>query len=234
MSKQYELLCTFPGTFGEDELPGKVALVEQAVADAGATNVSIEDMGKSRLAYPMKHIRYGYFYLVTFSVEPESVVNIQQKLRLIPDLLRGIIHLYNPRTKVTLEERQVQMKELKELATQQKVAPKKTYEKKEGKEVKKVEVKDPVSVKVASDKPVSTTVAPDKPVSPAVEPKKEEAPVVEEKAAEPKVEVKEEKPTPEPEVVLKKEEEKKDTSKVDMDDIDKKLDEILDQSIANI
>ncbi|MBU0661269.1 30S ribosomal protein S6 [Patescibacteria group bacterium] len=207
MSKHYELLCIFPGTLGEDELPGKIASVEQVVLGAGATGIKVEDMGKSRLAYPMKHIRYGYFYLVTFSVEPKAVSGIQGKLRIIPDLLRAIVRLYNPRTKVTLEERQSEMKEQQEQAVQHKsdhvqavVAPIK-------KEKKVSEVKKEVVKEVAA---------------PASEKKVEEAP---------KEEKEEVVPVKKAEKTEKVEEAR---GKIDMDDIDKKLDEILDQSIANI
>lgn len=92
---KYELLCVLPGTLAEDELPARLQAVEKAITDQGGTEVSTEDLGKTRLAYPMKHIRYGYFYRFIFSAEGTDVAKIQEKLRLITELLRAMVSVYD-------------------------------------------------------------------------------------------------------------------------------------------
>lgn len=94
--KHYELLCVLPGTLGEDEVAPVVAEVSALLAANGASDVATEDRGKSRLAYPMKHIRYGYFTLFTFSAERASIPVIQAKLRLVNQLLRAMINEFDP------------------------------------------------------------------------------------------------------------------------------------------
>lgn len=89
--QQYELLFILPGTLAESEVQPVVDAVAAVITDRGGKVVRMDDMGKSRLAYPMKHIRYGYFRLCQFEAGYEQVPLIQQKLRLINELLRSLI-----------------------------------------------------------------------------------------------------------------------------------------------
>lgn len=89
--QQYELLFILPGTLGEQDVEPAVAAVLDIIKDKGAEIVSQGDMGKSRLAYPMRHIRYGYFRMCRFEAGPEQVIEIQKKLRLMNDVLRVIL-----------------------------------------------------------------------------------------------------------------------------------------------
>jgi len=93
--KKYELLFILPGTLAETEVQPIVEKVKNILVEAGATEIKNEDMGKNRLAYPMKHIRYGYFQLCHFSAESEQTVVIQRKLTLVDELLRALIQEYD-------------------------------------------------------------------------------------------------------------------------------------------
>ena len=91
----YELLLVLPGTLSEDDVAPAVDQVRTVLTEAGATDISIEDRGKSRLAYPIKHIRYGYFQLGYFQAEPAQTPAIQGKLRLMSNLLRAQINKFS-------------------------------------------------------------------------------------------------------------------------------------------
>jgi len=92
--KKYELLLILPGTLDEKEAGVKsdevLVVVKEKDADAELVN-----LGKTRLAYPIKQIRYGYFYTIVFSVDTENLKILQEKLRLMPNLLRVMITDYN-------------------------------------------------------------------------------------------------------------------------------------------
>lgn len=94
--KHYELLCVLPGTLSEEEAAPVLSDVRSAIEGNNGKNVAQEDRGKSRLAYPMKHIRYGYVHVFTFEAEPASIPMIQAKLRLITSLLRAMINVFDP------------------------------------------------------------------------------------------------------------------------------------------
>lgn len=97
--QHYELLCVLPGTLSEDETAPVIAQVRTAVEDGGGADLMVEPTSKSRLAYPMKHIRYGYFQLVYFQAEPGALPAIEAKLRLIDQLLRVVLHKHDPANK---------------------------------------------------------------------------------------------------------------------------------------
>jgi len=92
------MLCIFPGTVAETEVSAQAEAVKETVAAAGATEISLHDMGKSRLAYPIKHIRYGYFFIIRFELEPEHMAALSQKLRLNGELLRHVLQVIDPKT----------------------------------------------------------------------------------------------------------------------------------------
>jgi len=94
--KHYEMLCVMPGTFSEDEVQKAEQKVTELLEKLEIKGATIEDMGKSRLAYPMKHIRYGYFRLFRFESEGKNIPELQAKLRLFEELLRSVIQSYDP------------------------------------------------------------------------------------------------------------------------------------------
>lgn len=94
--KNYELLCVLPGTLSDEEVTPVIANVVSIIEENGGSNVKKEDRGKSRLAYPMKHIRYGYVHIFTFEAETASIPAIQAKLRLESSLLRAMINVFDP------------------------------------------------------------------------------------------------------------------------------------------
>lgn len=92
--KKYELLLVLPGTLDENETAQKTGEVLGIVNEFGQ-NAEIKPLGKNRLAYPIKQVRYGYFYNAIFEAEPENVKKIEEKLRLTRGVLRSIVYLYN-------------------------------------------------------------------------------------------------------------------------------------------
>jgi ribosomal protein S6 len=93
--KKYELLLVLPGTLDEKEAETRSNEILSIVKEHG-TDAEIVSMGKMRLAYPIKQIRYGYFYTLIFSTETNGLKSLQEKLGLMRDLLRAIISVYNP------------------------------------------------------------------------------------------------------------------------------------------
>lgn len=161
--KHYELLIVLPGTMAEEEVAPVAEKVQKLLEDNGATNIVADDMGKSRMAYPMKHIRYGYFRAFRFDAEPAAIPEVQAKLRLFKELLRAMINTFDPAKREASAARLMKQRQESAMNTS------------------KEEVK-------------------------AEEPKKEES----------------------------KEEEKPTEEKVAMEDIDKKLDELLETDLKSV
>lgn len=100
--KKYEMLCVLPGTLAEGEVAPLVAQIQEQLTAHGAEGVDTRDLGKSRLAYPVDHIRYGYFELFTFEIEPTKVQALERSVRLIGNILRVSIQVHNPKQKATI------------------------------------------------------------------------------------------------------------------------------------
>ena len=93
----YELLAVFPGTLSEVEVGPLAEALKETIEKIGASEVAAHDLGKIRLAYPMKHIRYGYFRIYFFQAEPSAASEIQQKAQLVSNILRAVIRKYDPK-----------------------------------------------------------------------------------------------------------------------------------------
>jgi small subunit ribosomal protein S6 len=151
--KHYELLCVLPGTLTEDETSPVMESVKEVLTAEGAERIVIEDKGKNRLTYPIKHIRYGYFQTATFEAEPEAVASIQKKLGITEHLLRALINAYNPnvRKKHTEAIEQLERRKAFDMTKQNENEDQKT----ETKEVKSEKTEEvPVSEEEVKEKKV--------------------------------------------------------------------------------
>jgi len=205
MKRNYELLFILPGTLTETEVAPAVAKVRAVLESCKAENIQITDMGKSRLAYPIKHIRYGYFEMARFELESADVVQVSNKLRLMPDLLRVVVRTYNPKNASGINKIVYTIEDVLAL-------PRRENEREMNKENR--EEKAAVNTAVVSEKNEETAV---------VEAEKTEKKVAEVATVDKKAVEKTVKTT------------KKSAKKaVDLADIDKKLDQILDIDISNV
>ena len=93
MSKKYELLLVLPGTLDENAAAVRCEEIVSLVKES-ASDVEMNVLGKSRLAYPVKQIRYGYFYTIVFSAETDGLKVIKTKLELMRDLLRAMLSVF--------------------------------------------------------------------------------------------------------------------------------------------
>lgn len=96
--KNYEMLAVLPGTLTETEVTPLVASLKELVAKFGGAEIEAHDMGKSRLAYPLNHIRYGYFSLIRFQAPAEKMGEMKTRIDLSGLTLRTIITAYDKAT----------------------------------------------------------------------------------------------------------------------------------------
>ena len=83
-----------PGTLDDKEVETRsqeiLALVNKHGSDA-----QIQSIGKNRLAYPIKQIRYGYYFTITFKSDTAQVKVLEGKLGLMRDILRAMVSRFN-------------------------------------------------------------------------------------------------------------------------------------------
>ncbi len=226
--KNYELLYILPSNITSSEIKSKFLEIREAISKMGGkmlktlpnhpflvksefSKEELEELRdlpiiKRRLAYPIKKNRFGFYCLVNFSSSSEDVKKINEYLRMNTSVLRHIIIQADPMT----EEELKKLEELfaRKKAEQEKEEKKKAAERQESKEVRKEkEVAE-------SEKKTEEKVAAAK-----KEEKKEE-------------EVEKEKEEKEKEEKEKKEESpKKGKKKIKLEELEDKLDEILNETV---
>lgn len=101
-NRKYELFLVLPGTLNDQETATRVnELLE--IVKATTEGAELHTLGKNRLAYPIKQIRYGYYYTIVFSATPAAVKALEDKMRLTSDILRSMVTYYN--TSLTAQQR---------------------------------------------------------------------------------------------------------------------------------
>ncbi len=92
------MLAVLPGTLTETEVAPLVTSLKELVEKSGGTDIQAHDMGKSRLAYPLNHIRYGYFSLIRFQAPTEKMSEMKNRIDLSGLTLRTVITAYDKNT----------------------------------------------------------------------------------------------------------------------------------------
>lgn len=94
--EKYELLYILPAKFTEEELKPLAEKIKAIVENHGGEVTEEHYMGKRKLAYPIKHIRVGHYYLIIFNADTPVIAKINATLRLTADLLRHLIVKRDP------------------------------------------------------------------------------------------------------------------------------------------
>ncbi len=78
---RYELMYLLGSHVAETEVPNVSALVLKAVSDNGGTQVVETQLGKKKLAYPIKKTRNGYYVVVNFEMSGTKINQLDAKIR---------------------------------------------------------------------------------------------------------------------------------------------------------
>lgn len=248
--KNYELLYILPASETSEEIVKNFQDVQKHIEKFGGVmletlldhpfltkaGMSKEDepdeikalpVVKRKLAYLINHERFGYYCLVNFEAEGKKIVEIDEFLRLNKIVLRHIILEADPMTREGLERLQSlfarkKAEQDKEEAENGKGKDDRKSARKEAESAKKEEVREaePVTEEKVAEKPEEIE---EEAVEEKVAPKVEE--VKEEKKEEPVKEIK----APKAE---KKEDTKGKKSKIKLEDLEDKLDAILEDTIV--
>ncbi|MDD5109959.1 MAG: 30S ribosomal protein S6 [Patescibacteria group bacterium] len=90
-TNRYELTYIVPTKYAEDELGGVIAQVRELVAKHGGKVTFEDNLGKKRLAYPIKQATIGYYLMAHFDLDPANLKALNRDLRLSSDVLRHLV-----------------------------------------------------------------------------------------------------------------------------------------------
>ncbi|MBT4722451.1 30S ribosomal protein S6 [Candidatus Falkowbacteria bacterium] len=179
MNEHYELTYIVSIKYLENDLVKVGNQVKEILKEATAEITKEEDLGKRKLAYPIKHIHQGTYLVLEFDMPKENLKKVNDQLAITNEVLRHLIIKKKVRTAAEIA---------KEEAAKARLV--KDKEKEDAKEAEETKEKIEKQEKAATE-----TV------------KKEIAPSVEIAST------------------------KKDDKKSTLDDLDKKLDEILKDDV---
>lgn len=87
----YEIMYIIPSKFSDSEIDGIIERVATMLEKSGAKIQESQNLGKLKLAYPIKKIRHGTYVLLYVDGEELDLKKIDQDFRLSDDVLRHMV-----------------------------------------------------------------------------------------------------------------------------------------------
>jgi small subunit ribosomal protein S6 len=86
--RDYELMTIHRPDLAEDDVEAKVTELETYLA-SGEAEVTKRDMwGKRRFAYEIDHLSEGYYTVVSFKADADTIANVDRILSLADEVVR--------------------------------------------------------------------------------------------------------------------------------------------------
>ena len=86
--KNYELLTIFKPSLDSDELDKAVDKISADIKSANGEVLSVDKMGRKKLAYDLQGYRDGFFTNLVLSLPADAVVDFKRNLKLNDNVLR--------------------------------------------------------------------------------------------------------------------------------------------------
>ena len=84
----YEVMVIFDAGLEEDAVRALVDRFTQQLTAGGAKAVKVDNWGKRRLAYPVRHRNEGYYVLIETTAEPAVLSEVDRMLGLADEVIR--------------------------------------------------------------------------------------------------------------------------------------------------
>lgn len=102
-NETYELMVIIPATLSDEELPSNLSKVTDLLAKHGMKITKEDDLGKRKLAFPIKHVRQGFYRVFELEGPASNVKKLDVDLRLMPDVLRYLMTVRKVKSAAQLE-----------------------------------------------------------------------------------------------------------------------------------
>lgn len=105
MSRSYEMMFILRPDLSEERVRETIDKYKQMLGDYGSTDISVQILGKRRLAYPIGKFQDGTYILVTYQSEGEQVAPVERSMRFSEEVIRYLtLKLSDRKEKVKEEE----------------------------------------------------------------------------------------------------------------------------------
>tara|TARA_B100000686_G_scaffold354922_1_gene468222 strand:- start:21941 stop:22294 length:354 start_codon:yes stop_codon:yes gene_type:complete len=86
--RQYETMVLLSPELDEDAVEKKIQGVENHLKENDSEIISVDRLGKKRLAYPINKQRHGTYFVVTYKAEKGVISEMEQSMRLDEETFR--------------------------------------------------------------------------------------------------------------------------------------------------
>jgi len=107
---RYELMYILASSVSDDQIPDVTGQILQFVSDFGGTDIQETQLGKKKLAYPVKKTRNGFYGVVDFSIDGPKVNDLDAKIRTQNTIIRYILVNQDEHLERLSRDREVQAK----------------------------------------------------------------------------------------------------------------------------
>ena len=89
--RKYETIFILHPSLDEEAVKANVEKFKGVIENGGGVIESVDFWGKRKLAYEIKKINEGYYYLVNFNADPELPKELDRVFRITDTIVRHII-----------------------------------------------------------------------------------------------------------------------------------------------
>ncbi len=75
----------------DENVPAAIEKVNQFITERGGTIVEVDQWGRRKLAYPIKHFNEGIYILAQFKLEPSLAAELEANLQISEQILRHLL-----------------------------------------------------------------------------------------------------------------------------------------------
>ncbi|MCR4606019.1 MAG: 30S ribosomal protein S6 [Eubacterium sp.] len=88
---KYELALVVSAKVDEEVRTATVDKAKEAVTSLGGQITNVDEWGLKQLAYEIQKMTEGFYYFIQFDAEPEIPGQLEQKLRIMDNVLRYLV-----------------------------------------------------------------------------------------------------------------------------------------------
>ncbi|MCM1283600.1 MAG: 30S ribosomal protein S6 [Muribaculaceae bacterium] len=85
---KYELAFVVSAKIEDDARTAAVEKAKEYITRAGGTVTEVEEWGKKKLAYEIRHMSEGFYYFIQFEGAPTVPAAVEQDVRIMDNVLR--------------------------------------------------------------------------------------------------------------------------------------------------
>ncbi|MFO7263958.1 MAG: 30S ribosomal protein S6 [Bacillaceae bacterium G1] len=89
--RPYEAMFILRPDLEEEAIKELVARFQEIVTSRGGEVTQVNEMGRRRLAYPIKHFREGYYVVLNFNSKPDASEELNRVARITDSVIRHMI-----------------------------------------------------------------------------------------------------------------------------------------------